>query len=264
MRLGPTVNGNTENFLEHAINTLNHFSKELSQNPSKEELKAAIRDCKNELKKDKTRLADYVPYKLLYPFFDTEEMEEGLSYIKNDKHRRLIAYMGKLTGNENILYTIIDGVGLQKRIRLNFFKERGIKFQFIDMKEKGMSKGEFNSVAQANGGLENMINWEGKDKDLLAFIKYIAEEDKLEKVLENPQVIKTPVIRNGKQSTLGYQPDSVEIRNRRRCSGNSLLQPDIIFCSTISVIIKISPSFQKRMTEIFRPVYSCSNQSAIS
>ena len=66
-----------------------------------------------------------------------------------------------------------------------FFKERGIKFQFIDMKEKGMSKGEFNSVAQVNGGLENMINWEGKDKDLLALIKYIADEDKLEKVLEN-------------------------------------------------------------------------------
>ena len=82
-----------------------------------------------------------------------------------------------------------------------FFKERGIKFQ------KGMSKGEFTSVAQANGGLENMINWECKDKDMLALIKYIANEDKLEKVLENPQVIKTPVVRNGKQSTLGYQPD---------------------------------------------------------
>ena len=52
-----------------------------------------------------------------------------------------------------------------------------------------------------------MINWEGKDKDLLALIKCIEEEDKLEKVLENPQVIKTPVVRNGKQSTLGYQPD---------------------------------------------------------
>ena len=71
-----------------------------------------------------------------------------------------------------------------------FFKERVIKFQFIDMKEKGMSKGKFNSVAQTNGGLENMINWEGKNKDLLALTKYIAEEDKLEKVLENPQVIK--------------------------------------------------------------------------
>ena len=88
-----------------------------------------------------------------------------------------------------------------------FFKERGIKFQFIDMKEKGMSKGEFNSVAQVNGGLENMINWDGKDKDLLALIKYIADEDKLDKVLENPQVIKTPVVRNGRQSTIGYQPD---------------------------------------------------------
>lgn len=88
-----------------------------------------------------------------------------------------------------------------------FFKERGIKYQFIDMKEKGMSKGEFTSVAQVNDGLENMINWEGRDKDTLALIKYISDEDKLTKVLENPQVIKTPVVRNGKQSTLGYQPN---------------------------------------------------------
>ena len=69
------------------------------------------------------------------------------------------------------------------------------------------SKGEFISVAQVNGGLENIINWEGKDQDTLALIKYIADEDKLEKVLENPSVIKTPVVRNGKQSTLGYQPE---------------------------------------------------------
>ena len=88
-----------------------------------------------------------------------------------------------------------------------FFKERGINFQFIDMKEKGMSKGEFNSVAQFNGGIENMIDWNGKDQDTLALIKYIAEEDKLEKILENPQVIKTPLVRNGKQSTIGYQPE---------------------------------------------------------
>ena len=105
-----------------------------------------------------------------------------------------------------------------------FFLFFGIKFQIIDMKEKGMSKGEFTSVAQANGGLENMINWEGRtksgglrscadrsgaetDQDILALIKYTADEDKLEKVLEIPQVIKTTVVRNGKQSTLGYQPD---------------------------------------------------------
>ncbi|MCR5558259.1 MAG: ArsC family transcriptional regulator [Butyrivibrio sp.] len=88
-----------------------------------------------------------------------------------------------------------------------FFKERGIKFQFIDMKEKGMSKGELTSVASANGGLMNMIDPDAKDKDAVALIQYIADEDKLEKLLENQHIIKTPVVRNGKQSTLGYQPD---------------------------------------------------------
>ncbi len=88
-----------------------------------------------------------------------------------------------------------------------FFKERGIKYQFIDMKEKGMSKGELTAVANANGGIDAMINPDAKDKDALALIKYIAEENKLEKLLETQQVIKTPVVRNGKQSTLGYQPE---------------------------------------------------------
>ena len=88
-----------------------------------------------------------------------------------------------------------------------FFKERGIRHQFIDMKEKGMSKGELTAVANANGGIDAMINPDAKDKDSLALIKYIAEEDKLDKLLETQQVIKTPVVRNGKQSTLGYQPE---------------------------------------------------------
>ena len=86
-----------------------------------------------------------------------------------------------------------------------YFKERGIKYQFIDMKEKGMSKGEFNSVKQAVGGLDNMIDQNHKDKDLLALIKYIV--DKEEKVLENQQVIKTPIVRNGKVATIGYVPE---------------------------------------------------------
>ncbi len=33
-----------------------------------------------------------------------------------------------------------------------WFKERGIKFQMIDMKEKGMSRGEFDNVCRAVGG----------------------------------------------------------------------------------------------------------------
>ena len=88
-----------------------------------------------------------------------------------------------------------------------FFKERGIKFQFVDLKEKAMSKGEFQSVLQAVGGLDAMIDQNCKDKDLLALIMYIAAEDKAQKVLENQSVLKLPVVRNGKAATVGYQPD---------------------------------------------------------
>lgn len=85
-----------------------------------------------------------------------------------------------------------------------FFKERGIKYQFIDMKEKGLSKGEFNSVAAILGGIDNMIDENSKDKDTLALIKYIVKEDRLDKVLENQQILKTPIVRNGKKATIGY------------------------------------------------------------
>ena len=88
-----------------------------------------------------------------------------------------------------------------------FFKERGIKFQAIDMQEKGLSKGEFQSVMQAVGGLEAMIDADCKDKDLLTLIKYLASEEKVQKVLENQVVLKQPIVRNGRQATVGYQPD---------------------------------------------------------
>lgn len=88
-----------------------------------------------------------------------------------------------------------------------YFKERNIKYQFIDIKEKGMSKGEFTSVKQAVGGLEAMLDETCKDKDLLALIQYIAAEDRDEKVLENQKVLKTPIVRNGKKATVGFQPE---------------------------------------------------------
>lgn len=88
-----------------------------------------------------------------------------------------------------------------------YFKERGIQFQFIDMNERGMSKGELRSVCQVVGGINAMINEDCKDKDVLALVKYIAEDEKEEKLLANQQVIKTPVVRNGKQATVGYMPD---------------------------------------------------------
>ena len=88
-----------------------------------------------------------------------------------------------------------------------YFKERNIKVQFINLKEKSMSKGELTSVMQAVGGMDKLIDLKAKDQDTLALSKYIADEDKFEKLLENQQVLLTPVVRNGKQATVGYQPD---------------------------------------------------------
>lgn len=88
-----------------------------------------------------------------------------------------------------------------------YFKERGIKFQFIDLKEKSFSKGEFTSVKQAVGGIKNMVNEGCKDKNTLALLQYLSEEDKEEKLLENQQLIKTPIVRNGKIATIGYHPE---------------------------------------------------------
>ena len=54
---------------------------------------------------------------------------------------------------------------------------------------------------------EKLVDEKCKDKDILALIRYLAEEDRAEKILENQQVIRTPVVRNGKLATVGYQPD---------------------------------------------------------
>lgn len=88
-----------------------------------------------------------------------------------------------------------------------YFKERRIKFQSIDLKEKGLSKGEFNSVMQAVGGVDNMIDQNCKDKDLLALVTYIAADERADKVFENQSVIRQPITRNGKKATVGYAPE---------------------------------------------------------
>ena len=88
-----------------------------------------------------------------------------------------------------------------------WFQERRIKFQFVDLSQKGMSKGEFESVARVVGGQDAMIDQNCKDQKTLTLIKCLVPDQQLEKILENQQVLKQPIVRNGKQATLGYQPD---------------------------------------------------------
>ena len=87
------------------------------------------------------------------------------------------------------------------------FKERRIKFQMVDMKEKGLSKGEFESVLRSVGGLDNAIDWDGKDQDLLALLKVMSSSQIQDKVFENQHVLRMPIVRNGKKATVGYQPE---------------------------------------------------------
>lgn len=88
-----------------------------------------------------------------------------------------------------------------------YFKERNIKYQFVDLKEKGLSKGELASVYQAAGGVEALIDPKAKDQQTVVLIQYLGADAKLEKLLENQQILRTPIVRNGKKATVGYQPE---------------------------------------------------------
>lgn len=88
-----------------------------------------------------------------------------------------------------------------------YFKERRIKFQSVDLLRFGMSGKEFDSVVRAVGGIDNLIDWDSKSEEI-TLMKYM--DDKLakeDKVFDNPKLMKTPVVRNGKQATVGYCPE---------------------------------------------------------
>ncbi len=88
-----------------------------------------------------------------------------------------------------------------------YFKERGVRFQMIDLKEKGMSRGEFDNVARALGGWQQMVNPDAKDKQTLALLDALIDWQKEDKLFENQQLLRTPIVRNGRKATVGYQPD---------------------------------------------------------
>ena len=85
-----------------------------------------------------------------------------------------------------------------------WFKERRIKYQFVDLGRYGMSRRELESV-KAAVGLDAMLDEKDPDYPLVQYLA--SNEAKLEKLFDCPWLIKTPVVRNGKQATVGYCPD---------------------------------------------------------
>ena len=88
-----------------------------------------------------------------------------------------------------------------------YFKERRIKYQMVDLIRFGMSGKEFDSVLRGIGGIDNLIDWNAKS-DEIPLMKYMDDaRAKEDKVFDNPKLMRTPVVRNGKQVTVGYCPE---------------------------------------------------------
>lgn len=87
-----------------------------------------------------------------------------------------------------------------------YFRERRINYQFIDLKIKGLSKGELQSVKNAVG-LKELINNQSKDYKKLNMDKIFDSGIREEILLNNPSLYKTPIVRNGKKATVGYAAD---------------------------------------------------------
>lgn len=88
-----------------------------------------------------------------------------------------------------------------------YFKERRIKYQYVDLGRYGLSGKEFESVLRAVGGIDNLIDWESKHPDI-TLMKYMEDKrSKEDKVFDNPDLMKTPIVRNGREASVGYQPE---------------------------------------------------------
>ncbi len=88
-----------------------------------------------------------------------------------------------------------------------FFKERRINYQSIDLARYGMSAREFDSVLRAVGGIDQLIDWDSKSPEV-TLMKYMDDvRAKEDKVFDHPELMKAPIVRNGKEATVGYCPE---------------------------------------------------------
>lgn len=88
-----------------------------------------------------------------------------------------------------------------------YFKERRIKYQYVDLLRFGLSGKEFDAVLCGVGGIDNLIDWDGKSPDI-TLMKYMDDKRaKEDKVFDDPSLMRTPIVRNGKLVTVGYCPE---------------------------------------------------------
>ncbi len=88
-----------------------------------------------------------------------------------------------------------------------YFKERGIKYQYVDLIRYGLSGKEFDAVLRAIGGIDHLIDWDSKSQEVTN-MKYMDDpRSKEDKVFDDPKLMRSPIVRNGKLATVGYCPE---------------------------------------------------------
>ncbi len=90
---------------------------------------------------------------------------------------------------------------------IRYFKERKIPAQYIEITQKPMSRGEYRSVKAALGGWAKLVDENAKGYADCCLPYLIIESDIDEKILENQQILKTPIVRNGSKATVGVCPE---------------------------------------------------------
>lgn len=105
------------------------------------------------------------------------------------------------------IYFMKKDFEVQKAMR--YFKERKISFQLIDLGKKPLAKGELNSLIKSVG-LQKLIDEKSLSYKKLNLEYYGLSGDTEQLLLQNPDLLKTPIVRNGKQACIGYQPDILQ------------------------------------------------------
>lgn len=88
-----------------------------------------------------------------------------------------------------------------------YFKERRIKYQYVDLLRFGLSGKEFDAVVRGIGGIDQLIDWNSKSQDVTNMRYMESSVTKEDIVFDNPELMRTPIVRNGKQVTVGFCPE---------------------------------------------------------
>lgn len=102
------------------------------------------------------------------------------------------------------LYVSKKNFDAQKAER--FFKERRITVQVMDLKKHKLGDRELQIMAKGIG-MQGLLDKDDKRTKEHPACYCNIDSMIMEAIRENPWLLKSPIVRNGNQCTIGYQPD---------------------------------------------------------